>query len=164
MCVCVCACACVYERDVCACDVNSYVIRNLITLQKEECFFVLQTKSTNKTLSLGTHNAATQQPTSCCCVVLWRRPNGFIWGLLLRLLTALGAEEARQCQLNAATQQLPSLVAASLGVCSQPHVPNGATPQCSPCASASLCTLKNALCCNITCSLESRRELASAFV
>ncbi len=27
--------------------------------------------------------AATQQPALCCPVVLWRRPNGFVWRLLL---------------------------------------------------------------------------------
>ncbi len=62
-----------------------------------------------------------------CSVVLWDCLIGFVWRLLIRILTALGAVGATQMQPNAnvmgdATARWGSttLVAAWLGVCSQP--------------------------------------------
>ncbi len=47
---------------------------------------------------------ATQQPVSCCPVMLWHRPIGFVWSLLLHIPITLGAVGAVQIQPNTNTQ------------------------------------------------------------
>ncbi len=88
---------------------------------------------------------ATQQPASCCPVLLWRRPIGFVWGAAVALPQLL-LEQQGQCKSSLMLKQWgdttarwgsTTLVAAPLGVCSQPKGPGATKSQCAGSANMS---------------------------